>query len=83
MSNADIIKNFIVNDILTDAAKTNINYEDSLLEAGVIDSLGIMKMLAFLSDEFQITVEDEEVIPENFETINAISSYIEKKKSIN
>ena len=83
MSNGEIIKNFIIKDILTDAAKTNIGYEDSLIEAGVIDSLGIMKMLAFLSDKFQLTVEDEDVIPENFETINAISTYIEKKKIVN
>ena len=83
MSNAEIIKSFIIKDILTDATKTNIGYEDSLIEAGVIDSLGIMKMLAFLSDKFQLTVEDEDVIPENFETINAISTYIEKKKIVN
>ena len=38
MSDAEIIKNFIVRDIITDAAKSNIKYEDSLLEAGVIDT---------------------------------------------
>ena len=83
MDRAEIIKNFIIRDIVTDAQKVNLSYEDSLIEAGVIDSLGIMKMLAFLGDEFQVTIEDEDVIPENFETINAISSYIEKKKSVN
>jgi acyl carrier protein len=83
MSNAEIIKNFIIKDIVTDSEKINLSYEDSLIEAGVIDSLGIMKMLAFLDDEFHVIIEDQDVIPENFETINTISSYIEKKKSAN
>ena len=81
MNNSEIIKDFIIKDIITDAGKTNLGFDDSLLEAGIIDSLGIMKMLAFLSDKFDLTVEDQDVIPENFETIGAISSYIEKKKS--
>ena len=82
MDSSEIIKNFITNDILTDANKTNLRYEDSLLETGIIDSLGIMKMLAFLSEKFDLNVEDEEVIPENFETINAITTFIEKKKTV-
>ena len=80
MSNAEMIKNFILKELITDSSKINLNYNDSLLEAGVIDSLGIMKMLAFLSDEFRINIDDQDVIPENFESINAISAYIEKKK---
>jgi acyl carrier protein len=81
MSTAEMIKDFIIKDILIDAAKVNLSDEDSLLEAGIIDSLGIVKMLAFLSDRFGISVEDQDVIPENFETINAISAYIENKKT--
>jgi len=81
MSTAEIVKDFIIKDILTDAAKTNLGNEDSLLEAGIIDSLGIVKILTFLSDKFDVNVDDQDVIPENFETINAISSYIDKKKN--
>ncbi len=81
MSTAEIVKDFIIKDILTDAAKSNLSNEDSLLEAGIIDSLGIVKILTFLSDKFDVNVDDQDVIPENFETINAISSYIDKKKN--
>ncbi len=83
MNTAELIRNFIIKDILTDSARSNIGYDDSLLEAGIIDSLGIVKILSFLSDRLDVTVEDQDVIPENFETINAISSYVEKKKTIN
>lgn len=81
MSTAEIVKDFIIKDILTDAAKSNLGNEDSLLEAGIIDSLGIVKILTFLNDKFDVNVDDQDVIPENFETINAISSYIDKKKN--
>lgn len=80
MDNEEIIKKFIVDEIISNNNKTNIGYEDSLIEAGVIDSLGIMKMLAFLDERFSVSVEDQEVIPENFETIKAISNLIESKR---
>lgn len=80
MGNEEIIKKFIVDEIISNNSKNNLNYEDSLIEAGVIDSLGIMKMLAFLDEQFSISIEDQEVIPENFETIKAISDLVEKKR---
>jgi len=81
MNNEEIIKNFIVEEIISDNNKANLGYDDSLIEAGVIDSLGIMKLLVFLNEKFSINIEDEEVIPENFETIQAITSMIESKKN--
>ena len=80
MDNEEIIKKFIVDEIISNNNKANIGYEDSLIEAGVIDSLGIMKMLAFLDERFSVSVEDQEVIPENFETIKAISNLIGSKR---
>jgi len=47
MGNEDIIKNFIVKEIISDNDKTNLRFEDSLIEAGVIDSLGIQKLILF------------------------------------
>jgi len=80
MGNEEIIKKFIVDEIISSNSKNNLSYEDSLIEAGVIDSLGIMKMLAFLDEKFSISIDDQEVIPENFETIKAISNLVEKKR---
>ncbi len=80
MGNEDIIKNFIVKEIISDNDKTNLGFEDSLIEAGVIDSLGIQKLILFLENEFAIKVNDDDVLPENFENIGAISSFISGKK---
>ena len=80
MGNEEIIKKFIVEEIISDNDKANLGNEDSLIEAGVIDSLGIQKLILFLENEFSITVNDDDILPENFEHIVAISSFIKEKK---
>ena len=80
MGNEELIKKFIVEEIISDNDKANLGNEDSLIEAGVIDSLGIHKLILFLENEFAITVNDDDILPENFEHIAAISSFINGKK---
>jgi len=60
----------------------NIGRGDDLIESGVIDSLGILKLLEFLESKFSINISDEELIPENFESIESIESFISRKKNI-
>jgi acyl carrier protein len=53
---------------------------DPLLENGIVDSLGILDIVQFLETEFGITAIDDDLIPENFRTIQAISEYVERKQ---
>ena len=57
----------------------NMNWDDDLLEKGVVDSLGILDIVNFLEREFQISVTDEELLPENFQSINSIVSFVGRK----
>ena len=52
----------------------------SFLEEGIIDSTGILELVGYLEEEFPITVEDEELIPENLDSINNVAAYLERKK---
>lgn len=72
------ISQFIRSDILTDQRVTNLEGAD-LITTGIIDSLGIMKLIAFLEQTFSVRLEDEEIVAENFETIETITSLVEKK----
>ena len=54
---------------------------DSLLESGLIDSLGILEVVEFIESNFKILLSDDEMISENFETIAAISHFIHSKIS--
>ncbi len=55
--------------------------DTQLIESGIIDSLGIMKLLQYLEDSFSIHIADDELRPENFETPGTIVSLVERKLS--
>ena len=57
----------------------NVGDDEGLLENDFIDSLGILQVVAFLENEFQITLADEELLPENFNSISNIASFTESK----
>jgi acyl carrier protein len=54
--------------------------DSSFLDLGVIDSTGVLEVVAFLESEFSITVDDMEIVPENFDSIANLTQFIETKK---
>jgi acyl carrier protein len=50
--------------------------DQSLFEAGVLDSVGIFDLVTFLEEEFGLSVGDEEIVPENFESVKAITAFV-------
>jgi len=53
---------------------------DSLLDSGVIDSTGVLEVIAFIEDTFGFTVEDAEMLPENLDSIERITYFVVRKK---
>jgi acyl carrier protein len=51
----------------------------SLLESGTIDSMGVLTLVTWLEEEFGITVDDEDVVPENLDSIASIDAYLAAK----
>ncbi len=72
------IRGFIVENFLF-GEDGNLKDDTSFLDEGIIDSTGILELVSFLEEEFSITVEDEELVPENLDSINNLVSYLEKK----
>ena len=52
----------------------------SLLDRGIIDSTGVLEVIAFIEDNFGITVEDSEMLPENLDSIDRIAAFVARKK---
>jgi acyl carrier protein len=73
------LEKFILADVAMDAEKKSILPDEDLLDQGLVDSLGIMKLVAFIKEAFGIDVADEDLIPENFETLGRITEFIAKK----
>ncbi len=51
----------------------------SMLARGILDSTGVLELITFLEQTFEIHVEDEEMLPENLDSLNAIERYLERK----
>ncbi len=78
MDTQAIIKEFVVNE-LAKGRKATIKEDDDLLSEGIIDSLGILQLVAFIEEKFGYNVPDEDVVIENFMSVNALASYLDQK----
>ncbi len=76
------IKDFIVDTFLY-GSDEDLQNDTSMLEEGIIDSTGVLELVSFIEGEFRISVEDDELIPENLDTVDNILKFIEKKTGIN
>jgi len=72
------IKTFIVENFLF-GSEDGLKDETSFLEEGIIDSTGILELVTFLEEKFSITIEDEELVPENLDSINNVTTFLERK----
>lgn len=81
MNNAEIIKQFIVTELVSDEEYTNLDYKESLIETGIIDSLGVKQLIDFLENRFSVNTNDEDILPENFENIDSIFLFVQRKKA--
>lgn len=76
----DVITNFIKeNYIVGRSSKTDLKPDESLLDSGIMDSTGILELVLFLEEKFSITIADEEIIPENLDSIKNIMAFLTKK----
>ena len=75
------IRTFIFENFLFDAEEDALQNDTSFLEQGIIDSTGILELVDWLEEEFSISVDDEELVPENLDSVNLLFSYITRKTS--
>jgi len=61
------------------ARRKGLSDDTPLLESGIIDSLGVLDVVAFLEPKFGIKIEDEELVPENFRDIESLTNFVEQK----
>ncbi len=79
MDLTNTIKQFIFTIIVNNNENMAIRNTDSLIESGIIDSLAIMKLLTFMEKKFSIQISSNDLMPENFESIESISKMVANK----
>ncbi len=76
------IKSFILKKFPL-ARKRGLEDSDPLLESGILDSLGILDVVGFVEQQFAISISDEELVPENFHTVESLVAFVQRKRSHN
>jgi len=79
LDTAEKLRDFIIDNFMYGRSPEELKNDDSLLEKGIIDSTGVLELVSFLEQTFGITVEDEELIPENLDSVNRLAAYLTKK----
>lgn len=80
MSIAQEVKNYILENYLFTDDQSALNNDDSFLEKGILDSTGILEVIYFIEETYSITVEDDEMVPENLDSIERLDAYVTRKQ---
>jgi len=75
-----VINDYISREIVQDPTVLPLSNDTSLLTGGILDSLSLLRLVVFLQDRFQLTVDDTELLPENFDSVNAICAYLRARE---
>jgi len=73
------VKDFIFEQFFLNTDDGDLPNDVSLLESGIVDSTGILELLAFLEESYGITIEDEELVPSNLDSVNNVVSFVTRK----
>ena len=78
---ADVLRDFILENFLYGDRNTPLAADDSFSGRGIVDSTGILELVAFVETSFGISVADEEIVPENFDSIERLTRYVNRKRT--
>ena len=80
MTTQDTIKEFIVDTLLVASDRTDVGADEPLTSTGLIDSLGMLRLIMFLEEQLQVQVDDGDVGEENFGTLSRIAAFVDRKQ---
>ena len=73
------IRNYIADNFMMSDDESLLSDNDSFLDAGILDSTGVIELVTFIEEEFDIEMTDEEITPENLDSIKCIEAYVSLK----
>ena len=73
------IKTYIAKNLLFSGDEFKYSNDASFLEEGIVDSLGVMELVSFVEDQFGVSVDDQEITPDNFDSVTRLAAYIQHK----
>ena len=80
-SAAEVIRDHIARNILFSSRGYPYSDDASFLEEGIIDSMNVMELIAFVEECFRIQINDDDITPDNFDSVSRIAAFVERKRS--
>lgn len=77
----DTVRAFIVDSFLMGGDQANFANSDSFLEQHIVDSTGFLELIMFLEETYGIEVKEDEMVPDNLDSLDAIDAYVQRKKA--
>jgi len=74
------VKDYIVRNLMLKHSGAELSLDQPLLESGIMTSFGIVELVTYLEQTFSVTIDDYDVVPENFQTVRAISQMVKTKR---
>lgn len=81
MSVRAVLRRYILENHLFTDDDAALQDADSFLETGILDSTGIMELILFIEESFQLKVTDDEMAPENLDSVDSLVAYVERKQA--
>ncbi len=78
----DRIQKFILENYLFTSDTSALALDDSLLGHGIVDSTGMLEIIMFIEEQLGVTVKDEDMIPENLDSVSRIASFVESRRKV-
>ena len=75
-----IINDYISKELVQDTSLLPLANDTSLLETGILDSLSLLRLVVFIQERFDIVVDDVDLVPENFDTVETICAYLRSRE---
>jgi len=75
------IKTYIAQNLIFSGDEFKYPEDASFLEEGIVDSLGVMELVSFVEDQFGVGVDDQDITPENFDSVTRLAAYIRRKQN--
>ena len=82
MNILQIVRHYILENFLFTDDEAALQDGDSFLEAGIIDSTGVLEIILFIEETFGIKVKDEEMLPENLDSIDNLVAFVQRKQAV-
>ena len=76
------LRQFVIDNFLFGQGNGHLKNDDSFLDKGIIDSTGVLELVAFLEEKYQIKIQDRELIPDNLDSINNLIRFVESKLQV-